>query len=149
MEKIKDYEVLTDRFYDPETGFWVKLEGSAVRIGYNPLVQESTGAFVSIAMENEGASLSQHESFGSIEAEKHVGQLKMPVSGKIHHVNNAVLENPRLANLDPYGEGWLIIVEPDHFEEQKQNLVHGRDSIVDWFEAELKKYEDKGWLAEP
>ncbi len=149
MEKIKDYQVQTDRYYDPESGFWIKEEGDVIRIGYNPLVQEGTGAFVSLMMEPEGTLLNRGDAFGSVEAEKHVGQLKMPVSGEIAAVNKRVLENPRLANLDPYGDGWLIALHPTGFEDEKKNLIHGRDSIVDWFEAELKKYQDKGWLAEP
>lgn len=149
MEKIKNYKLLTDRYYDPNTGFWVKEEDAVLRIGFNPLTQESTGSFVSLMLEKEGSSLHRGEPFGSVEAEKHVGQLKMPVSGSIHAVNSAVLNNPRLANLDPYHEGWLIEIRPSHFDEEKEQLIHGRDSIVKWFEAELKKYEDKGWLAEP
>ena len=114
----------------------------------NPLVQETSGSFVSIRMEELGNSFSKGDGFGSIEAEKHVGPLKMPLSGKITAVNEKVLENPRLLNTEPYGKGWLMEIEMSRFEEEKKDLLVGETNITTWFEAEINKYEEKGWLAE-
>jgi len=149
MKKIQNYTIRTDVWYEPREGFWLDIKGDTARIGMNPLLQETTGAFVAIRMLNSGATLKKGESFASVEAEKHVGHLKLPLSGKIQVVNPMVLDNPRLLNLDPYGDGWLVEIEINDFEGEKNTLLHGEVDITSWFEAELTKYNEKGWLAEP
>ena len=80
--------------------------------------------------------------------EKHVGHFNIPLSGKIIRRNENVIENPRLINTDPYGEGWLIEIEADDLESQVQNFIQGKQSVLDWFESEFEKMNDKGWLAQ-
>ncbi len=145
MEKV----IKTDLLYDPDNYFWIKPEGNKARIGMSPLVEETSGSFVAIRFENVGQSLAKNDSFGSAEAEKHVGHMIMPVSGKILSINDKVIENPRLINTDPYGEGWLLEVELTNFEAEYDSLIAGADNIKNWFEAELKKFDEKGWLAQP
>ena len=148
MKKIGKYDIRTDIWYDAQAGYWLDIQDNTARIGVNPLVQETSGAFVAIRMENTGTSFSKGESFGSVEAEKHVGHLKMPVSGEIKAVNEKVLENPRLLNTDPFGKGWLVEIEMSRFGEEQAQLLHGDSEITAWFESEITKYEEKGWLAE-
>ncbi|HHM21869.1 MAG TPA: glycine cleavage system protein H [Bacteroidetes bacterium] len=147
MKKIKDFNIRTDLSYATEEGFWLSTNGDTARIGMNPLVQETTGAFVAIRIENTGTSFSKGESFGSIEAEKHVGPLKAPLSGKIIAINDKVLENPRLINTDPYGKGWLIEIKLSNINEV-EGLLSGDEKVTTWFESEIARYEQKGWLAE-
>jgi len=147
MKKIDKYEVRTDLKYDPENHFWVDVTGDKAIIGMSPLVQETSGSFVAVQVEEAGTSLVKGESFGTAEAEKHVGPLKTPVSGKIIAVNDKVIENPRLINADPYGAGWLIEIQLDHIEELNV-LVAGEADITSWFESELKKFSEKGWIAQ-
>ncbi len=149
MNERKTYEIRYDRHYDPEGGFWVWVREGRARLGLTPLHQESTGAVVSLMFEAVGTELKRGEPFGSMEAEKHVGPLKTPLSGRICALNQEVLTNPRLVTLSPYEEGWLVELELTHFTAEKEHLLHGRDSIVQWFEAEINKFQDKGWLAEP
>ena len=148
MKKIKNLTIRTDLFYATEEGYWLDINGNIARIGMSPLVQESTGSFVAVRFDGEGQSFSRGESFGSLEAEKHVGHLKMPVSGTVVAVNEKIVENPRLLNTDPYGLGWLAEIELTNWDLEKSNLLSGEQEIERWFEAEIEKYEDKGWLAE-
>jgi glycine cleavage system H protein len=148
MKKIKNFDVRTDLWYATEEGFWLDIDGRTARIGMSPLVQESTGSFVAVRFENLGTPLSKGASFGSLEAEKHVGHLKMPVSGVLIAVNDKVVENPRLLNTDPYGKGWLAEVELTGWPAEQPHLLSGEKEVEDWFAAEIEKYEDKGWLAE-
>lgn len=145
---VNNTEVPTDLMYDPENGFWMKADGNTVRIGLNHLTQESSGAFVAVRLADIGTSLDKDESFGSVEAEKHVGHFNIPLSGKIVMRNEKVIENPRLINTDPYGEGWLIEIEANGLESQVQDFIQGKQSIVDWFESEFAKMNNKGWLAQ-
>ena len=148
MVKIDKYNVITDLYYDPKEHFWIKINDSHARIGMSPLIQETSGAFVAIQINSLNTTLSKNDAFGSIEAEKHVGPLKMPLSGKITMINEAVIENPRLINTDPYGDGWLIEMEITNSTGELPELIYGEQNIVNWFKAELKKFDDKGWIAQ-
>lgn len=149
MKQIGNYIIDTDLFYDGKNHFWLQQNEGFVRLGFSPLLQETSGSFVAILFENIDKLLSKGDGFGSVEAEKHVAQLMLPISGKIIVFNNKVVENPRLMNDDPYGEGWLIEMESSDFENEKENLIYGEDQITKWVESEIKKYEDKGWIARP
>jgi glycine cleavage system H protein len=147
MTKIDKYDVDTGLFYDAIEHYWVKISGNTARVGMSPLIQETSGAFVAVQMKAVDQEFNQGEAFGSIEAEKHVGPLKMPLSGKVLKVNNEVIENPRLINYDPYGEGWIMEMELTNADAEVPELIFGDHDVVQWFESELKKFEDKGWIA--
>ncbi|MDH5398975.1 MAG: glycine cleavage system protein H [Cyclobacteriaceae bacterium] len=148
MKEIDKYQVRTDVFFDPETHFWIDKTGNKAVVGMSPLVQETSGSFVAVLFNEMGAALGKGESFGTIEAEKHVGPLKMPVSGKTIVCNQKVIENPRLLNTDPFGEGWLMEIELSAFDKEENGLVSGEENITSWFQAELKKFDEKGWIAQ-
>ncbi len=147
MEKIDKYEINQNCYYDPDTHFWVELNGSQARIGMSSLVQETSGTFVAVSIEKLDHEVERGESFGSIEAEKHVGPLKSPVSGLITEINEKIIEKPRLINTDPYGDGWLIKLTLTDPNADVPRLIFGNDKVVKWFKVELKKFEDKGWIA--
>ncbi len=149
MKQIGNYLIDTELYYDPKNHFWLQPNGDFIRIGFNPLLQETSGSFVAILFENIDKELSKGETFGSVEAEKHVAQLILPVSGKIIVVNDLVLTNPRWMNTDPYGKGWLVELESTNFENEKNDLLSGEKQIEQWIRSEIKKYEDKGWIARP
>ena len=148
MTKINKYEVDTGLYYDPAEHFWVKISSDHIRIGMSPLIQETSGAFVAVQMNALDKEFSKGEAFGTIEAEKHVGPLKAPLSGKVTRVNDEVIENPRLINYDPYGDGWLIEMELTNADAELSGLIFGEENVVQWFESELKKFDDKGWIAQ-
>ncbi len=140
--------IRTELRYDPETLYWVEVQGNTARVGMSPLVQESTGSFVAVQFSETGTTVNRGGSFGSTEAEKHVGQLKAPVSGKLLRVNEALVENPRLLNTDPYGAGWLAEFEMSDAAGELPLLVQGAGEVLAFFEAEEQRYKNKGWLAE-
>jgi glycine cleavage system H protein len=147
MAKIDKYDVDTGLFYDTKEHFWVKISGNNARVGMSPLIQETSGAFVAVQINSPENELSKGEAFGSIEAEKHVGPLKMPLSGRVLKVNNEVIENPRLINYDPYGDGWIMEMELTNADAEVPELIFGDHNVVEWFESELEKFENKGWIA--
>ena len=148
MFKVKNYEIHPELYYDEKEHLWIKVDGKRARIGIDPLEQETKGAFVVIQLDSTGSVVQKGESFGSLEAEKHVGKLRSPVTGKVVKTNPAVLENPRLANVDPYNAGWFVEIELSNFDEEKNSLLTGEDALKQWYETEIKKYEEWGWLAE-
>lgn len=148
MFTIKNYEIHPELHYEPDDHYWIEIKETIARIGIDQLEQEAKGAFVVVQLEEPGKQLKKGEIFGSIEAEKYVGQLRMPISGKIVKANSKVIESPRLINSDPYGEGWLVEIELTSFLEEEPGLVTGEMDLRAWFESELNRYEEKGWTAE-
>ena len=61
-----------------------------------------------------------------------------PVSGTIVATNEEVLKSPKLVNDDPYGKGWLIVINPTNLEEDMTKLVKG-DQAVEWLKKQIKE----------
>ena len=149
LKTIHDYTVRMDVYYQAENHLWVDVQDGVATIGLTPLVQETSGSFVAIQFAGEQETYRQNERFGSIEAEKHVGQLFMPLSGTVQEVNEMVIKNPRLINTDPYGDGWLVKILPTDLTGEINTLLQSEEEITIWFESEIEKYKEKGWIAQP
>lgn len=147
MKQIGKYEIKTDLFYEPVNHFWVDVKDNTAVVGMSPLIQEINGSFVAIQIDQSGNNIRKNYSMGSVEAEKHVGQLRAPLTGRILLVNENVLENPRLVNDDPYGEGWLLEMEIENPKELK-DLLSGEERITQWVEGEIERFNKKGWIAQ-
>jgi glycine cleavage system H protein len=92
---------------------WIELidDGKTAKIGITEYAQEKLGDVVHIELPEEGDSFKAQESFGSVESVKAVSDVYTPVDGAIKEVNETLLDTPELINDDPYGEGWMILVE--------------------------------------
>jgi len=66
---------------------------------------------VYIELNDKGSSIKQGEVFGTVESVKAVSELYAPASGTIVEINEALLEAPEIINKDPYGDGWMIVIE--------------------------------------
>ena len=84
------------------------------------------------------------DELGTIEAQKFVGPLRAPVAGTVVQVNDRVLENPLVVSKDPYGEGWLLLIDPI---EEPAGLIEG-EAIHAWFAESLEEYKRQGSVAE-
>ena len=90
---------------------WIKAEGEIALIGVTEHAQSELGDIVFVEIETEGETLSQGETFGTIEAVKTVSDLFMPVGGEIIEFNSKLEATPELVNNDPYGEGWMVKIK--------------------------------------
>lgn len=91
---------------------WAKVEGKRVRIGITKFAADRLSDVVYIELPQVGTDVSYMQPFGVVESVKAVSDLYAPVSGKIVEINRAVIEKPEMINTDPYGEAWMIVVEP-------------------------------------
>ena len=87
---------------------WVRVEGDEAVIGITDFAQGELGDVVFIEIETEGETLTQGDTFGTIEAVKTVSELYMPLDGEVIEVNPALEDSPEIVNSKPYGEGWMI-----------------------------------------
>ena len=109
-------------FFNPDVSYartneWAKKQEGTVRVGIDDYSQSALGDIVFIELPEPGTEVRAGKPFGSLEATKAVSDLNAPISGRVVAVNRAVVENPGLVNQDPFGEGWLVEVEPSDLSE--------------------------------
>ena len=112
-----------DRLYSLEHE-WLKPEKHQALMGISDHAQCALGDIVYVELPEVGREISQGMPIGVVESVKAVSDIYAPVSGKVVAVNNKIIEQPELINKDPYGEGWLIMLEIKEPLEQKKLLNH-------------------------
>lgn len=143
-------EVSIDKFTFrvPETllfsdaGIWVAVEGSRARLGLSDFVQQVNGDIAFANVEPAGTALQAGDEFGSIETVKVNVALPTPVAGTIVEINPLLEGSPEVINQDPYGKGWMVVLELSDREVDHQSLLDPRDYlelVKRQAEAELKK----------
>jgi glycine cleavage system H protein len=90
---------------------WIRVEGDEIVVGVTDFAQGELGDVVFVEIETQGETLSQGDTFGTIEAVKTVSDLYMPVDGEVIEVNPALEETPELVNSSPYKGGWMVRVK--------------------------------------
>ncbi len=91
---------------------WVQEIGDGrVRIGITDFAQDALGDVVYVDLPEEGTTVAAGGSMGEIESTKSVSDVYAPVAGQIVSVNQALVDAPETVNSDPYGEGWICVVE--------------------------------------
>ena len=91
---------------------WVRVDGQRVRIGITDYAQDALGDVVYVQSPSVGTSVTAGESFSEVESTKSVSDIYAPVAGTIVAVNANLADAPERLNDDPYGEGWICILEP-------------------------------------
>lgn len=95
-----------------ETHEWAREEDGTVRIGITDFAQDELGDIVFVELPTVGDGIERGEEFGVIESIKAVSDLYAPVSGEVVAVNDGLFDAPELVNDDPFGEGWMLEIEP-------------------------------------
>jgi len=95
---------------------WVRVEGKQVVgaqavLGISHHAQEALGDIVFFQLPQVGATVKAGQEIGEVESTKATSSLYTPVSGTVSRVNGTLSERPELANQDPYGEGWVAVIE--------------------------------------
>lgn len=90
---------------------WVKVEGNRVTIGITDYAQSQLGDVVFVEVPEVDTEITVGTGFSVVESVKAVSDIYAPVGGKIIKVNDALTDAPEIMNEDPYGEGWLAVVE--------------------------------------
>jgi glycine cleavage system H protein len=146
MADIKGYNMPDDLYYH-EDHSWARVDGNSVTVGMNDFFQKEAGDIVFIDLPEEEDEVSQGEVCGKIQSRKWIGKLVAPVSGEIAEVNEDLEDDTSFVNTDPYGEGWIMVIEAENLESDLQNLMRG-DAVADFIEREVKKAEEEKAKAE-
>ncbi len=90
---------------------WVKVDGDIAIVGITEHAQDALGDVVFVELPEVGKTLAQKDVAGVVESVKAAADVYMPVSGEVVEVNQALAEEPSLANSDPMGAGWFFKVK--------------------------------------
>jgi glycine cleavage system H protein len=90
---------------------WVLVQGDRAKLGITDYAQDALGDVVFVELPEVGAEVTVGASFGEIESTKSVSDIYAPISGKVVEVNTDLDDGPERLNEDPYGEGWICVVE--------------------------------------
>lgn len=116
------FRVATDRFYNTE-GVWAKEENDGVRIGLSDFIQQRSGDVAFTEIKPVGTSLAFGDEAAVIETIKVNIAFSSPATGKVLEVNPAMADTPEAINQDPFGDGWLAVIEPVDWAADKARLL--------------------------
>jgi glycine cleavage system H protein len=104
-------EYPADLRYTSEHEWAAVEEGGRARVGITDFAQDALGDVVYVDLPEVGTELRAGGTFGEVESTKSVSDLFAPVSGKVLEKNEQLEDTPELVNQEPYGEGWMLLVE--------------------------------------
>ena len=91
---------------------WVRVDGTGARVGITDYAQDALGDVVFVQLPEPGARVEAGNAFGEVESTKSVSDLFAPVTGVIVETNTELADSPQRLNEDPYGDGWICVIEP-------------------------------------
>ena len=116
------FKVAMDRYYSAE-GIWTLVEGDRLRIGMTDFLQQRSGDIAFAEVKPEGTALGAGDEVAIIETIKVNVSLISPVNGTVVEVNPAMELSPEVINQDPYGDGWLVVIEASDWPKDRGNLL--------------------------
>jgi glycine cleavage system H protein len=90
---------------------WVAVDGARGRVGITDFAQDALGDVVFVQLPDVGANVSAMSSIAEVESTKSVSDIYAPVSGTVAEVNAGLESTPEQLNQDPYGDGWMFVIE--------------------------------------
>ena len=91
---------------------WARRENGNIRIGITDYAQDALGDVVFVELPDAGTKVDAGGSFSEVESTKSVSDIYAPVAGTVVIANDELTDAPQRINEDPYGEGWICVIEP-------------------------------------
>jgi len=90
---------------------WVRLSGTQATMGISHFAQDALGDIVFLDMPKVGAVVSSGQQIGEVESTKTTSTIYTPVSGTVAKINTDLKDHPEVVNSDPYGKGWIVVID--------------------------------------
>ncbi|MEE9586792.1 MAG: glycine cleavage system protein H [Hyphomicrobiaceae bacterium] len=127
MPTVRGCHLPEDRLYDVENHIWFQETGDGnVRIGMTSVATAMAGQLVAFTPKKVGRSVKAGKSCATVESGKWVGPAKSAAAGEVIGVNEAMKNDPSLANTDPYAN-WMVELKPEDWDGVKPTLTTGAD----------------------
>jgi glycine cleavage system H protein len=90
---------------------WVRLDGTRATVGISDFAQDALGDIVFLELPKVGAAVKVGQQIGEVESTKTTSTIYTPVSGTVSRINTELKDHPEVVNSDPYGKGWIAIID--------------------------------------
>ncbi|MBK9715016.1 MAG: glycine cleavage system protein H [Kouleothrix sp.] len=134
MATIRGCNLPEDLYYLVDKHVWVKpIDGGVVRVGMTSVAGKLSGGkltAVTVKTKNIGQEIRQGKSAATVESSKFVGPVPAPVTGVLLRFNDRLTADPNLAIADPYGEGWVVELQPKDWGAESGALVTGAAGVA-------------------
>ena len=137
MALVELYEVPEDIYYTRDHA-WVRIESGQIRIGITDFMQKMAGEITFIRLPRAGKDLEVDKTLFTLQSGKWSGKVMVPVAGKVVDVNKDLANSQKPMNDDPYGNGWVAIMEPANINDVANKLLFGEAAIV-FLKDEIKR----------
>ncbi len=119
----KDQYDIPDGLHYSKDHEWVKPEGNKARVGITDYAQNSLNDVVYVELPEVEKAVKQFDSMGAVESVKAASDIFAPVSGRIAETNKRLEQEPELVNKEPYGAGWIALIESASLQEDLPRLM--------------------------
>ncbi|MGZ5033717.1 MAG: glycine cleavage system protein H [Usitatibacter sp.] len=137
MPDVRGCPLPDDLLYDVDNHIWFKEVGDGtVKIGMTTVATAMAGQLVAFTPKKVGREVQAGKSCATVESGKWVGPAKSAAGGEVAAVNEELVAKPSLANDDPYGAGWMVIIKPTDWASVKPSLVPGT-AVAAPYEAKM------------
>jgi glycine cleavage system H protein len=97
-----------------KTHEWIRMEGDTAVVGITDFAQTQLSDLTYVEVPSQGDHVSAEDEVAVVESVKAASDVYAPLAGTVSEVNEGLADKPELINSDPYGEGWLFKMTPDH-----------------------------------
>ncbi len=137
MPDVRGCPLPDDLLYDVDNHIWFKEVGDGtVKLGMTTVATAMAGKLVAFTPKKVGREVQAGKSCATVESGKWVGPAKSAAGGEVAAVNEQLVATPSLANDDPYGAGWMVIIKPADWAAVKPSLVPGA-AVAAPYEAKM------------
>lgn len=137
MATVRGCNLPDDLLYDVQSHIWFReLDDGNVKVGMTAVATAMAGRLVAFTPKSVGKEVKAGKSCATVESGKWVGPAKVAAGGTVVEINETLVATPSLANEDPYGRGWLLVLKPDNWAEVKPTLVPGTQ-VAGPYEAKM------------
>lgn len=147
MPVVRGCNLPDDLLYDVENNIWYRDNGDGTfTLGMTTVAAAMAGPLVAFTPKKPGRSVDGGKSCATVESGKWVGPAKIAFPAEVLEINDALTGDPKLANSDPYGAGWMVKVRPVDWDAAKAMLIRG-DAVAGPYEAKMTADEFAGCAA--
>ena len=90
---------------------WVRVEDGRARFGITDYAQDALGDVVFVQVPSVSSVVTRGSAVSEVESTKSVSDVYAPVSGTVVEANDDLADAPQKLNEDPYGDGWIAVIE--------------------------------------
>jgi glycine cleavage system H protein len=137
MPDVRGCQMPDDLLYDVDNHIWLKeLDDGNIKIGMTTVATAMAGQLVAFTPKKVGRAVQAGKSCATVESGKWVGPAKSAAGGEVVAVNDELVAKPTLANEDPYGAGWMVVIKPEDWASVKATLTPG-SQVAPKYEAKM------------